>query len=107
MTLPTRPCIVCGRPIAKRTTTVYIVPDTGWSPNYQGHRADVKSRCECRRFTNAPYIVSHRKNGDGFIYSFETWDGETFTDKYFCTKSCAQAQGYAAAKFGHRFLWKD
>jgi len=107
MKLPSRPCIVCGRPIARRSETVHLAPSEGWTPGmHQGIPADIKTREECRRFTNAPYIVSLKKNDEGWIYEFQKWDGESFMSSYFCTNRCAMDQGYAAAKHGHRYVWR-
>lgn len=109
MKLPTRACIVCSRPIKKRTTTVHIKPTEGFFP----HRCDdaveatIRTRAECRRYTNAPYVLSHHTNNRGLVISFETWDGESFMDEFFCTNRCAQQQGYASARHGRRYTWNE
>lgn len=64
-----------------------------------------KTRDEAARLVNQQ-IISVRKNGDGEIEKFATWDGESFDSEWFCTNECAMMQGRASAEHGARFTWK-
>ncbi len=109
MKLRSKKCIVCGRAIRKRVVDIMVLPVTGTT----GHsirvdvEADLRTKADCARHTNAPFIVAIRRNREGFVTRFGTWDGESFVDRYFCTNSCAQSQGYASADSGQRFTWKN
>ena len=98
-------CIVCGRAVPKRTQDVLVRPLTG---EYGGWReanitADIKTRSDCQSHTNHQ-IVSIKKNRDGLITRFTTWDGESYRFRgHFCTNNCAIEQGYASAYHGYRF----
>jgi hypothetical protein len=110
-------CIVCGRPIAKLTKTIWF--KAPWGDHPEGSRDDRNSflvtiymtnrprdRNEAKRFTNHA-IISSKRDRDGSIAQIGTWDGESYRDPHFCTLYCAQRQGYAAAQHGHRYTWKD
>lgn len=109
MSIPhNRHCIVCGRAIAKRTQEVRVQPTSfNHTANFMTAQvqADLHSIEDCRRYTNAPYIISTRRR-QGLITAFSTWDGESYRDKFFCTNRCAMDQGYASAHHGARFVWK-
>lgn len=105
---PTRPCIVCKRPIPRRHDHVPVEPLTGWSPHHEvSIKADLRTLADCRRHTNKPYILSATQNVSGMITGFNAWDGESYTSQYFCTNNCAMAQGLASAQHGHRYTWKN
>lgn len=100
-------CRYCSRPIKKRTRTVFLrVPD----PNAKYANTDSEfwrtveveklpqTREECQKLTNRK-VVSIRRWQDG-IHSFTDWDGESYDDEFFCTTTCAQGLGYAAAREG-------
>lgn len=100
-------CIVCGRRIPKRTSTVWVRPSTtrfsgGPSPVID---ADLRTRADCKAYTNQ-LVISHQRNLDGHVVSFETWDGSSYVNEYFCRQKCERAQGRAAAQHGARFTWK-
>lgn len=126
--MTTRPkCIVCGRALAKRADTLYFrepqpyrpaVP-YAWGGDFPAQEAKPdgfregnalylddrpRTRTEAQRHVNGQ-IISSRRQGD-FLYSVNYWDGESYTDKFFCTNHCAERQGYASAHHGDRFTWK-
>jgi hypothetical protein len=120
-------CIVCKRPIAKRSSTIYFrepneyTPplDASWGRVHEaiparpdGHREGDKlylaqrprNREEAQRYVNGTIISASR---DGAVLaSVNYWDGESYRDTFFCTNECAMKQGYAAAQDGHRWVWK-
>jgi len=107
--LPKKSCIVCGRPVKRRTYDVGVEPISQRTA-YQGSAqivADIASKADCQRHTNQPYIVSTVRGPDGWIIRFTVWDGVSYFHRgYFCTGNCAQAQGYASAEHGERYVWK-
>lgn len=64
-----------------------------------------KSKAEAQALTNLKVISVNYLHGR--VYSVGTWDGESYRDKYFCTNTCAQKQGYASAMHGARFTWGE
>lgn len=107
-----RTCIVCGRDIPRRSTYVRVEASRGRQAldaylSFHKVVADLRSRDDCRRHTNEPWILSHIRNEEGLIILFTTWDGETYSDPHFCTDRCAAQQGRASAHHGDRFTWQD
>ncbi len=106
---PSKKCIVCGRPVPRRTIlyTVWPLSNRTGGFTHAMIEADLRTVGDCRRHTNLPFIISTRRDRDGFINSFAAWDGESYSHGgYFCTGRCAQDQGYASAKHGNRYVWK-
>lgn len=130
---PGRKCIVCGKPVTKRTTTYFHrepeearpAKELGaWGGAIPAREAKPEGHVEgssalryfytstpprtvedCRRWTNHAVVsVRRRKNGD--IYRFGTWDGESYASPYFHSDGCARDQGYASAQHGARFTWR-
>lgn len=105
-------CIVCGRPIAKRIVYNSLRSQEQADRNIGGSNwrtVDTLPRTEeeLARLTNAPQITKIYRHGrDGEITAFNTWDGESYKDKYFCSGTCATKQGYASARHGERFVFK-
>ncbi len=112
-----RTCIVCGKPIAKATTTVYFKDAESFrrepgsrEESYGGQQVELfvterpRTKSEAQRYLNQP-IVSIRRSGE-FVYSAGIWDGESFTNQYFHSNECAILQGIASARGGHRYTWK-
>lgn len=127
MKTPPKACIVCGKPISKRTETFYFrepvtyVPPAprSWGGMHdaieakpdglrEGNSAFLaqrpRDRKEAQRFVNGQ-IISSKRDGD-ILSSVTFWDGETYQDKFFCTNHCAMQQGYASAQQGTRFAWQ-
>lgn len=125
------PCIVCGRKLAKRTETIRFSPPIAPQPAYRaggqfGYEVEARpgkpagtregnvfylerlprTKEEARRFVNGTIVSVRRDSRHDGICEIGVWDGETYRDKFFCTKECAIRQGYAAAQHGHRFIWK-
>jgi hypothetical protein len=121
-------CIVCGRPIAKRTATLYFrepkayqpAKPTSWGDEWPAQEAKPdglregnhlylqhrpRTRAEAQRYVNGQ-IVSSKRRAE-FVTSVNYWDGESYADKYFCTNNCAMRQGYASAAHGARYVWRD
>ncbi|TCM37759.1 hypothetical protein EDF59_110155 [Novosphingobium sp. ST904] len=110
MKAPRKACIVCGRPVPRRSTDVPVIAPSSDFNHHYGSRvhADLKTLADCRRHTNMPYVISALKSPDGFIIRFTEWDGESYHNGgWFCTNRCAMAQGFAAAQHGQRYVWKD
>lgn len=122
-----RPCIVCGRPIAKRTSTIYFREPVAYRPpeprswggfhdaieaKPDGHREGEyiylaqppETRAEAQRYVNGE-IISVQRDGD-VLRQANYWDGESWADPFFCTNACAMKQGYASAQSGDRYKWK-
>lgn len=113
-------CIVCGKPIRKKTTTYYVREATNEKPH--GHRESSiggtifdlhfaaermpKSRPEVQAVVNGT-VIFHRYGAQGRIWTFTTWDGESYEDEFFHSKECAMKQGYASARSGHRYTWRS
>lgn len=114
-------CIVCGKPIPKVTSTVYLRETT--SQHFHGEAGNVtsysktvfvdkdkwpKTREECAAFSNGIVVSVSRSRYDEEkrIDSFGVWDGESYENEFFHSQSCAVLQGYAAARAGHRWVWK-
>lgn len=99
-------CIVCTRPVRKRTVSCWVKTN----PGYAGHSSDhIKtiivdklptSKAECQRMVNSGEVVSVRRDVEGGIDHFTTWDGESYEDQFFCTGSCAKRFGYICAEAG-------
>lgn len=121
-----RKCIVCGRGIPKRLQTIWFRAPTetrtlqfigevqgkpdgtregsaGMTTLYLADRPRTKE--DAARYTN-DRILRVRMDGE-FLSSATTWDGESYSDKYFCRDKCAVAQGYASAQHGARFVWSE
>jgi hypothetical protein len=112
MTLPRKQCIVCGRSVKRITQDLDVRPAcAGASSGYSigAHVvADMRTRADCLRHTNQPYVVSTLRGPGGFVSRMTVWDGVSFYhDGFFCTGRCAQSQGYASARRGDRFRWNS
>lgn len=106
---PSKKCIVCGRRVPRRMVFVEVSPPS--NPNGTSRHArvneDLRSLADCQRHTNLPFVVSARRDGQGFVRAFNAWDGESYMNGgFFCTNRCAQDQGYASAAHGDRYTWK-
>jgi hypothetical protein len=132
-------CIVCNKPIRKKTTTWYVrAPVEAREVTYKeicGHRmvdlealeakpagtvestvgGSIKTvfvdefpttKDECSRLTNETVVSVSKHHSGQHIEKFSTWDGESYEDEFFDNGRCAQKQGYAAARHGHRFEWR-
>lgn len=103
-------CRYCGDPIRKRTRTVYL-RERELQSHERSHgdyarylRVDVLPSTidECRKLTNHQVvsIKRHRDPERNAVSYFSEWDGESYTDEFFCNGEHARLFGYAAARKG-------
>ena len=95
-------CLSCNKPLKKRTTTIFFEsPRPGRQIRRGAIAADVRTKEEAQRHTNLE-VVSVQRNVNDLVWSAGVWDGTSYgpyaCDGLFCTNSCAQAFGIAAAK---------
>jgi hypothetical protein len=130
-----RNCIVCGKPIRKKTNYVRFEQPRPYRARTTkivcGHEMEDLSEQEERPeglrkvdssgnitiWTARPpktkaecqrftnHTVLSVKRGDDAIREFSFWDGETYEDEFFDNGRCAQRQGYASARHGDRWTW--
>lgn len=80
-------CRQCGAEIARKFESHYL----GYGTPEPGHPRTLE---DCQRLTNYP-VVRVRGYGenytdrDGYIQSYDTWDGESYMDPDFCNNTCA------------------
>jgi hypothetical protein len=93
-----RCCLQCGKPLAPHT-----------NHHRMGHAIQPdhpRTLEDCQRRTNQTVIACHSYGMNhpekwGYVEWFETWDGETLHDPYFCHGStCAAKYGRRAAEAG-------
>lgn len=109
MSTPT--CAWCSKPIRKHATTVYIEREPApyhrnstWARyHYCGDGPRPHNMAECKLLTNQT-VLSIMRTIDGHVASFNEWDGKTYAPLcgFFCTNTCAQELGRAAATAGFR-----
>ena len=121
-------CIVCDKAIAKRLTYIWFKdPEPARPAGMFGAAREAKihgmredgpilsyvyldqfptTKQEAQKYSNGQ-LISVRKRSDGSISEAAFWDGESYTKKYFCKDACAVKQGWASARHGDRFTWKD
>ena len=129
-------CIVCGKPIAKKTQTWYLrLPIPQREETYRmiggrqiidqyAHPGKPAGTIERGANTVTAYvaqlpktkeecarltnhkIVSTRRNGNDEIEQFSAWDEESYISDFFHADICAISQGYAAAEAGYRWKFK-
>jgi len=119
-------CRWCGKKITKHGSRVWIKREEaptdrafagGWGRNvYIGDTPFPTNKAELQRHTNQhvlsykyeyelddnKYILGEKaaRTGKKWIDSFEEWDGESYTDPFFCSGDHAKEFGYAAAQKG-------
>ena len=107
-------CRYCGKPIAKKTKTVWFGRDSG-TPSLAGYISNrpefPASRDEAQRLIGNLTVVSVRwsrgddyyakKAGHDFIWQVTTWDGLSYASPYFCSGEHARSFGILMAKGGH------
>lgn len=106
-------CRYCGKPIAKKTRSVFFGDDfaTHARPDdmftYRAERP--RSKEEAQRLLNHQVVSVKWARGEeyaakqaGFdhITHATTWDGESYVDPYFCNGTHAKAFAYLHAKAG-------
>lgn len=111
-------CRYCGKPIAKRTTTVLVRAEqhpndqitASWCRYVYVGSNPPRTIDDCRKLSNR--IVVSVKRGKHWVDNYDRleknetigefteWDGESFVDEFFCRGECARGFGYMAAKTG-------
>lgn len=100
-------CRCCGKKIAKWTTSAYL-----WNAGGSNKMADErlsrnvyiddpaawpKTKADCQKISNQT-VISIQRHGDGRVWVFAEWDGESYKDGTFCTNNCAIDFAYGMAK---------
>jgi hypothetical protein len=111
-------CRFCGKPIAKHTRRVWIEtnpeigkgPATEWSRHVHVEKgSEPKNRADCQQLTNHQVVsLSYTERYDdrleksvrSHVRSFSEWDGESYSDPYFCNGDHARRFAYAVVN-GH------
>jgi len=105
-------CRNCGKPIAKKTVTVYFITAAAMAERagrstYAWERyvvGDPRTRAEVARLVNDQVTsvkrgaVRNGKMDHEIISRANVWDGESYADPFFCTGTCAQGFGYMVAR---------
>lgn len=94
-------CRYCGKPIAKRATTVYFekaitqyMRDTGFSRHVLGQPT---TKAEAQRLVNQEIVSVERHHSEDAIYKVSVWDGESYVDEFFCNGTHAKDYAYMVA----------
>ncbi len=96
-------CRWCGKRIAKRTNHRPV----GRIGTYDFDRPTTVE--DCKKLTNEQIVsvkyhyetdTNYDRTGRRTIYSYNTWDGQSYADEYFCNGEHARWFGYAAAEKG-------
>jgi hypothetical protein len=107
-------CRWCGKRIAKHATHVNVREEpshydrkSSWNDYiYLGKGNRLRSKTECQKHTNQKILsVSYRDQwiddvNDRYVSYFNIWDGESYVNEFFCSGTCAQQMGRAAAAKG-------
>lgn len=89
-------CRCCGKAIKKKVVTHYFGNSRERRTSYSvEHTESATSREEAQRHVNGR-IVSSKRGYQGQII-VGVWDGESYTDKHFCSMRCGDAFGRMAA----------
>jgi hypothetical protein len=118
-------CLWCGKRIAKVTTS-HRTPKTGFTFD----KSEIVTLEELRRTTNEKIVsvkyhhehesyedltpgeiyakqLKRHVSGRRTVYSYTTWDGESYVDEFFCNGDHAQRFAYAAARHGLRLKGRN
>ena len=96
-------CRWCGKAIAKRTDYHYVSGQIGSGVNFNKPvvREDIRTN---QQITSIKYCYetdrNYERTGRRTIYAYNTWDGESYVDEFFCNGDHAKTFGYAAAVKG-------
>jgi hypothetical protein len=100
-------CRYCGKPIAKKTTTVHFAGPRDARPEKP------QSKAEVERITNGHVVAVRWSRGEDYyaknaghdiIYQASLWDGESYVDPYFCNGDHARLFAYSCAAIKERPL---
>lgn len=97
-------CRMCGRPIRKRTESLYFGrnPELDPLPGYSSARPT--SWEEAQKHSNLQVISVKWHSDRSYIWGVGLWDGKSWDDEFFCTARCAVQMGYSAAAEPHRLV---
>lgn len=103
-------CRYCGRSLPKRTVSHYFgQPSQSKSRYYVNHPERPRSKAEVQQLVKGQVVsvrwargeqYGAKQAGFDFITRASTWDGESYADKYFCSKTHASEFGYVTARDG-------
>lgn len=100
-------CRYCGRPTAKRTTTVYPYTDGDRLRVHPEPGERLRSKADCQKRTNQQVmsVAYHEERSnlndeliDRYVTTFTIWDGESYEDDLFDTNRCAIRFARVAAR---------
>jgi len=100
-------CRWCGKPIAK-ATNYHSVSNAFHA--FKENKLTTLEDCQKKhneKIVSVKYhhetestIDGYARTGRRTVYSYATWDGESYKDGFFCNGEHAQLMGYAAAEKG-------
>jgi hypothetical protein len=100
-------CRWCGKRIRKDTDWVYCrdqEPEEKFRTAIGRYVvASPKTKAECQALVNETVVSvrrGHNSETKDRIYSFGTWDGESYVDEFFCTGEHAKFFGDLAVRSG-------
>jgi hypothetical protein len=90
-------CHYCGKPLKRVTVNHYRDTAGGFTGEFRS-----KAEIETAGITNHRVLSVAKDEATGIVWTFSTWDGESYRDDMFCTNRCAELMGRAAARAGYR-----
>lgn len=87
-------CLQCAGPLKLETDTVRV--------DWQGPENAPRSLEDCQRLSNRTVVSCmgwppQQRERVGYVMLYQTWDGESYRDRFFCSDACAAAYGRRAA----------
>lgn len=100
-------CRCCGKRVPKFTERVWVDDKETDYGRRNGHAVGpLYSIAECQQRTNLRVVsVQYDRNADRGVkgrkvWSFTTWDGESYVDAFFCGGTCVDRFAYVMARAG-------
>ncbi|TJW14401.1 MAG: hypothetical protein E5W82_10520 [Mesorhizobium sp.] len=106
-------CRYCGKTIAKRTRAIFfgeLATRQGFDTIFTYRPERPRSKDEAQRLLNQQIVSVRWARGEDYaakqagfdhITQATAWDGESYTDKFFCNGTHAKDFAYAAARGGY------
>lgn len=98
-------CRYCGKPIAKRTESVYPTSTRRENSNLFSKADCQKGRNDIVISVEYTYEIDHedddKPTGLRWVSRFTVWDGETYIDEFFHNGECARKFAYLYARGGN------
>lgn len=93
-------CYYCGKPLKRSTESHYH----GKNEHYHGFTGTYRSKAEVEaaRITNHKVMSVRKDRTTGVVWTFNTWDGESYVDDMFCTDRCGYLMGRMGVRAGLR-----